>query len=98
MSTIPGQNIVIQQSGAVHEATHHIRPNQPLPEQLAGLQALRESAAKSSVQESEKIEKLKERKETKSDRRERKRREKEKKRLKRKQADGSTGSLLNTIA
>jgi len=105
MTTIPGQNIVIQQSGAVHEATHHVKPNQPLPEQLAGMQAAREEQQKSSVQGTEKGEKLKQEKEKELREREKrnqarkKRAEERNRRNKSKKggADGSTGSLLNTV-
>ncbi|MFH1155839.1 MAG: hypothetical protein V1793_18675 [Pseudomonadota bacterium] len=52
MTTIPGHNIVIQQSSAVHEAMHHTRPNQPDPDQLAIQQAAKEAMEKNTVQES----------------------------------------------
>lgn len=50
MTTIPGHNVVIQQSGALHEATHHVRPNNP--EQLAAQQAAKEVLERSTVPES----------------------------------------------
>jgi hypothetical protein len=52
MTTIPGHNIVIQQSGAVHEATQHVRPNRPDPQQIAAQQALKAEIEKTTVPES----------------------------------------------
>ncbi len=34
MTTIPGHNIVIQQSGRAHDATHNLKPVQPDPAHL----------------------------------------------------------------
>lgn len=107
MTTIPGHNIVIQQSGAVHEAIHHVKPNAPLPEQLADHQAVREALEKSSVQETEKPEKAKQKEEKaikeREARRERERQKrnaekKNKKKSKKDETADSPGSLLNTIA
>ncbi|MDY0219627.1 MAG: hypothetical protein RBR67_00615 [Desulfobacterium sp.] len=52
MTTIPGHNIIIQQSGAVHEATQHVRSGKPDPEQLAAQQAARAEVEKTTVPES----------------------------------------------
>ena len=52
MTTIPGHNIVIQQSGAVHEATQHVRPNRPDPQQIAAQLAAKAEVEKTTVPES----------------------------------------------
>jgi hypothetical protein len=52
MTTIPGHNVVVQQSGAFHEATQHVRPNRPDPEQLAAQQTAKNIVERSTVPES----------------------------------------------
>ena len=52
MTTIPGYNVVVQQSGAVHEATQHVKPNRPDPAQFAQQQAVRLELEKTRVSES----------------------------------------------
>ena len=53
MTTIPGHNIVIQQAGRAHDATHHNRPSQPDPQHLLTEQTVKETAEQTTVQTTE---------------------------------------------
>ncbi len=53
MTTIPGHNIVIQQAGRAHDATHHSRPSQPDPQHLQTEQTVKETVEQTTVQSTE---------------------------------------------
>ena len=63
MTTIPGHNIVIQQSGTAQELIHQTHASKPSPEQAAAVQAANELAKNTTVQTSEESERLKTKKE-----------------------------------
>ncbi|ACN16765.1 conserved hypothetical protein [Desulforapulum autotrophicum HRM2] len=98
MTTIPGHNVVVQQSGVLHEATHHVRPNNPDPEQLAAQQAAKEIVERSTVPESNSSP------EVASDREKKKKdkgsadKARAKRQTKGEQPPDMTGNLLDTIA
>ena len=105
MTTIPSHNIIIQQSGIAHDATHQARSQNPFnPEQLAIPQAIKEIEKKRTVQQSNNSEKIKSDKEKHLQKQEKIKREKKEKRKKEKkqkakkeQATDAIGSLLNTV-
>lgn len=101
MTTIPGHNIVIQQSGRAHDATHHLKPVQPDPEHLQGQQTVRESLEQTTIQSSENTGKLNadanpENRE-KIQRRRADKKNKKKRKAKREQYPETPGNLLNTV-
>lgn len=99
MTTIPGHNIVIQQAGVLHEATQHLRPNRPNPEQFAAQQAATVAVEKTKVQEPTDSEKVAADREKEKRRQERLTKTKaKKKKLEREQKPDDTGNLLNTVA
>ncbi|MCP4118218.1 MAG: hypothetical protein GY737_23030 [Desulfobacteraceae bacterium] len=99
MTTIPGHNIVIQQAGVLHEATQHVKPNRPNPEQFANLQAEVVAVEKTKVQEPTDSERLAADKEKEKRPGERSTKTKaKKKKMERKQRPDDTGNLLNTVA
>lgn len=63
MTTVPGHNIVIQQSGAAQELIHQTQTSKPSPEQAAAQQQANELAQNTTVQSSDESEKLKSKKE-----------------------------------
>jgi len=63
MTSIPGHNLVIQQSGVAQELAHQVASPKPSPEQAAALQEAGEILKNSTVQEFEESEKLKLKKE-----------------------------------
>ncbi len=63
MTTVPGHNIVIQQSGAAQELLHQTNTPKPSPEQAAAQQQANELAQGTMVQKSEESEKHKSKKE-----------------------------------
>ena len=97
MTTIPGHNQVLQNSGAAQEASQQAHSPKPSPEQAAGIQQTQEVLQRSVVQGSEESERLK------NERREQRTRtnlEKKKKNAKRKHDDldpDAPGRLLDTI-
>jgi len=99
MTTIPTHNIVIQQSGTVHEATHHARPLQPDPEQIAQQQATKELIEKTTVLESNAPGELKADKEKEQQEQDRKQEKERKKKSndERVQDPDATGRLLDTV-
>ncbi len=99
MTTIPTHNIVIQQSGTVHEATHHVKPLQPDPEQMAQQQAARETTEKTTVLESNASSELKADTENQKQERERKQKKANQKKEseEREQDPDATGRLLDTV-
>ncbi|MBI9087720.1 MAG: hypothetical protein JEZ12_00725 [Desulfobacterium sp.] len=99
MTTIPGHNIVIQQAGVVHEATQHLKPNRPNPEQFAAQQAETVAVEKTKVQEPTDSEKMAADEEKQKRRQERLTKTKaKKKKMEREQRPDDTGNLLNTVA
>ncbi len=62
MTTVPGHNLVIQQSGAAQELIHQTN-TKPSPEQAAAQQQANELAQGTTVQGTEESEKLKSKKE-----------------------------------
>ncbi len=101
MTTIPSHNIIIQQSGIVHDATHQARSQNPFdPEQLAMPQAIKEIEKKGTIQQSNNSEKIKSDKEKhfqKQKKLKKNKRTKKKKQKKEEQATDAIGSLLNTV-
>ncbi len=99
MTTIPTQNIIMQQSVIAHDATNQNRPLQPDPGQVAAQQAVEEVEQNTIVHESEEYEKLKaDRKKIQLKAEEEKKKKKKKKQLKRNQDPDAPGSLLDTVA
>ncbi len=99
MTTVPGFNHLIQQSGIGKEVHHSTGTSNPEPGHAAAEQVANEQALKTKVQESEESEKLKS-KEDKDNNKE-KSQKKEKKKKKEETIDesnpDSTGRLLDTI-
>jgi hypothetical protein len=62
MTTIPGHNIIIQQSGTAQEVLHQTTPK-PSPEQSVAVQAANALVKNTTVQTSEESERLKTKKE-----------------------------------
>ena len=100
MTTVPGHNIVIQQSGAAQELTHQAHSPKPSPEQAAAQQEVNERIKNTTVQEFEESDRLKAKKE--KDEHQQREEEKRKRREKRKQAleedPEATGRILDTTA
>ena len=63
MTTVPGHNIVIQQSGTAQELIHQSNAAKPSPEQAAAQQQANELVQGTTVQGTEESEKLKAKKE-----------------------------------
>ncbi|MBU2628092.1 MAG: hypothetical protein KKE61_05710, partial [Proteobacteria bacterium] len=78
MTTVPGHNIIIQQSGAAHELAHQSHTPKPSPEQAAAQQEANVLVKNTTVQEFDEAERLKAKKE-KEDLRKRQQMEKAKK-------------------
>lgn len=98
MTTVPGHNIVIQQSGAAQELIHQTQTSKPSPEQAAAQQQANELAKNTIVQSSDESEKLKAKKEKEALRR-KKLLEAARKKGKSKEKDldpDATGRLLDT--
>lgn len=98
MTSIPGHNLVIQQSGVAQELVQQVATPKPSPEQAAVLQQAGEVLKNSTVQEFEESEKLKLKKEKDS----LITRQKEKKKKKNRQEEleqdpDATGKLVDTI-
>lgn len=106
MTTIPGHNIVIQQSGRAHDATHHLRPNQPDPQHLQTEQTVKKEVEQTTVQSTEEQTPLQTDVNARNQRRDandrevkKKKRKKERRQQKRgKGGSDSPGSLLDTVA
>ncbi len=100
MTTVPGHNIVLQQSGAAQELTQQAHSPKPTPEQAAAQQEANQRVKNSTVQEFDESEKLKTKKEKDALRRKqlfakaKKKKEKEEKDL----DPEATGRLLDTTA
>ncbi len=100
MTTVPGHNIVIQQSGTAQEFSNQSQSSKPSPEQAAAAQEANELVKNSTVQEFDESEKVKTKKEKEE---QRKRQElaqkKKKKQEEEKELDpDATGKLLDTTA
>lgn len=97
MSTIPGHNLVIQQSGVAQEITHPTP--KPSPEQAAALQQAGEVVKNSTVQEFEESErlKLKKEKELFITKQKKEGHKKKKRREDPEQDPDATGKLVDTI-
>jgi hypothetical protein len=63
MTTIPGHNIIIQQSGTAQEMLHQTNTPKPSPEQAVAVQAANALVKNTTVQTSEESERLKTKKE-----------------------------------
>ncbi len=102
MTTIPGHNIVIQQSGRAHDATHNFKSVQPDPAHLQARQEVQETAQQTTVQSLENQGKLDA--DVTPEERERKKRKKIAKKkkkslkIKREQSPEAPGNLLDTVA
>jgi len=98
MTTVPGHNIVIQQSGAAQELLHQTNTPKPSPEQAAAQQQANELAQGTMVQKSEESEKLKSKKEKEALRKKKILEEAKKKRKLREmdQDPDASGRLLDT--
>ena len=78
MTTIPGQNVVIQQSGAAQELSSHAQNSKQSAEQAEIQQQANELVKKSTVQEFDASEKLKLKKEKEARKRQYQKKKKEK--------------------
>ena len=98
MTTIPGHNIVIQQSGTAQELIHQTNTPKPSPEQAAAVQAANELAKNTRIQTSEESERIKKKKERDALRKKQLLDEKRKKKQKEEMDDDpeTTGRLLDT--
>ncbi len=63
MTTVPGHNIVIQQSGAAQEFSHQTHTPKPSPEQALAQQAVIDQVNSTTVLQSDASERLKKKKE-----------------------------------
>jgi hypothetical protein len=63
MTTVPGHNIVVQQSGAAQEMAHQAHSPKPSPEQAAAQQAAGELLKNTTVQEFDEAEKMRSKRE-----------------------------------
>ena len=98
MTTVPGFNHLIQQSGIGKEVHHSTGTPNPEPGHAVAEQVANEQARKTKVQETEESEKLK----SKKDKEQEKKQNKEKEKRKREESQDesnpdSTGRLLDTI-
>ena len=102
MTTIPGHNQMIQQSGAAQEVSQQSHSPRPSPDQMVGVRQAEEVVVNSTVVESEESERLKEQKEKNEFRRRRRKAGKKKRRPKseeeRAMDPDAPGRLLDTIA
>ncbi len=99
MTTVPGHNIVIQQSGAAQELANQAHTSKPSPEQAVAQQQANELTKSTTVQEFDETEKLKAKKE-KEDLRKRRQLEEEKKKKRQEQMEqdpDAPGRLLDTM-
>ncbi len=96
MTTVPGFNHLLQQSGIGKEVHHSTGTANPEPGHAAAEQVANEQALKTKVQESEESEKLKSKKDKDKDQN-RKKKKKKKEELKDENNPDSTGRLLDTI-
>ncbi|WP_300456329.1 hypothetical protein [Desulfobacula sp.] len=93
MTTVPGHNIVIQQSVAVQELAHQTHTPKPSPEQVLAQQEATARVKNTTVQEFDASEKLTAKKEKDA----LKKKRNEKKRTTTDQEPGATGRLLDTM-
>ena len=100
MTTVPGHNIVIQQSGTAQELSNQAQASKPSPEQAAAQQEANELVKNSTVQEFDESEKVKTKKEKDEQRRRQELAQKQKKKQQEeKELDpDATGKLLDTTA
>lgn len=99
MTTVPGHNIVIQQSVAAQELAHQGQAPKPSPEQAAAQQEANELLKNTTVQEFDEAEKLKNKKK-KEEKRRRQRLELAKKKKEQEEIDqdpDAPGRLLDTM-
>lgn len=98
MTTIPGHNVVIQQSGVAQEAAQSATSPKPDPEQAAAQQQIKNLEKGTTVQQFDESEKVKTRDEKNQDQQKRKKRELEmKKKEAAKEDPDAPGKLLDTI-
>lgn len=100
MTTIPGHNQILQQSGVAQELSQQVHSPKPSPDQAAVIQQAQEVLENSTIQESEESERLKRQKERKKRRRARKA---EKRKQREREVDmamdpEAKGRLLDTTA
>ncbi len=100
MTTVPGHNLVIQQSGAAQELAHQAHLPKPSPEQAAAQQEANERIKNTTVQEFDEAEQLKLKMKKEKDllrKKEQEEKEKKKKRQEELELDPeATGRLLDT--
>ena len=98
MTTVPGHNIVIQQSGTAQELANQAHTPKPSPEQAAAQQAINIRVKNTTVQEFDASEKLKAKKEKHALKKKQRSQEAKKKKRQPKmdQDPDSTGRLLDT--
>ena len=98
MTTVPGHNIVIQQSGTVQERAHQTQTSKPSPEQAVAQQQASDLVKNTTVQEFDESEKLKAKKEKDELRRKQKMEDEKKKKRKQEldQDPDAPGRLLDT--
>ncbi|MCK5098607.1 MAG: hypothetical protein KAR45_10925 [Desulfobacteraceae bacterium] len=100
MTTVPGFNLLIQQSGMVRDMNPASSTLNPEPGQAAGELVANEEAKKTIIQELEEPEKLKSKQDKDQDKQNKskdKRKKKKKEELNEENNPDSTGRLLDTI-
>ena len=97
MTTVPGFNHLIQQSGIVKEIHQSNATPNPEPGHAAAEQVANEQAVKTKVQETEESEKLKTKKDKEKHQKNREKQKRKKEELKEDNDPDSTGRLLDTI-
>ncbi len=100
MTTVPGHNLVIQQSGTAQELSNQTQASKSSPEQATAQQEANELVKNSTVQEFDESEKVKTKKEKDEQRRRQELAQKQKKKQQEeKELDpDATGKLLDTTA
>ncbi|MFH2093670.1 MAG: hypothetical protein ABIJ31_15025 [Pseudomonadota bacterium] len=98
MTTVPGHNLVIQQSGVAQELAHQAHSPKPSPEQIAAQAEVSARLKGTTIQEFDESEKLKAKKEKDIfEQKEQQEREKKKKRQEEMELDpDATGRLVDT--
>ncbi len=98
MTTVPGHNIVIQQSGAAQELIHQTNTSKPSPEQAVAQQEASELIKNTTVQQFDESEKLKSKKEKEALRKKQLAEQAKKKKIQEEldQDPEATGRLLDT--
>ena len=99
MTTVPGHNQILQQSGVAQELSQQSQTAKPDPEQAAALQQVRQTTQNTQVQRSEKSDQLKQKKRHQSKQKKATRGKRRPRKGKDQHPDpGATGQLLDRTA